>query len=77
MVSGMPPSSPAHRIRSRPAGQLDELPAALLDPVLLVSDGAVVVDQPLPLSALIEGLATDHVPGHTRQLLDLRRPARC
>jgi len=57
------------------AEQLDERSAAVLVPVLLVSDGAVVVDRPLPLSALIEGLATDHVPGHTRQLLGLRRPA--
>ena len=37
----------------------------------------MVLDRPLPLSALIEGLATDHVLGHTRQLLDRRWPARC
>ncbi len=39
---------------------------------LLVSHDAVVVDQPLTLRALISGLADDHLPVHTQQLLGLR-----
>lgn len=31
----------------------------------------VLVDQPVPLRGLISGLADDHLPGHTRQLLAL------
>ncbi|MFD3502311.1 hypothetical protein ACFWWT_22065 [Streptomyces sp. NPDC058676] len=54
------------------ADQLDEKAASVLVPSLLLSNGALVLDQPLPLAALIDGLATDHVPGHTRQLLGLR-----
>ncbi len=54
------------------ADQLNEEAAAVLVPSLLLSNGALVLDQPIPLEALIDGLATDHVPGHTQQLLDLR-----
>ncbi|WP_411150696.1 hypothetical protein [Streptomyces sp. A30] len=54
------------------ADQLNEEAAAVLVPTFLQSNGALVLDQPIPLAALINGLATDHVPGHTQQLLDLR-----
>jgi hypothetical protein len=54
------------------ADQLDEQAAAVLVPALLLSNDTVAVDQPLPLAALIDGLAGNHVPEHTRQLLALR-----
>ncbi|WP_217238537.1 hypothetical protein [Streptomyces sp. AC555_RSS877] len=54
------------------ADLLNEEAAAVLVPSLLLSNGALVLDQPIPLEALSDGLATDHVPGHTQQLLDLR-----
>ncbi|WP_433781390.1 hypothetical protein ACQPX6_16770 [Actinomycetospora sp. CA-101289] len=40
-------------------------------PTLLLSHGAVLVDQPLPLRDLIAGLAEGELPGHRRQLLAL------
>jgi len=40
-------------------------------PTLLLSNGAVLVDQPLPLRDLITGLAEAELPGHTQQLLTL------
>lgn len=40
-------------------------------PTLLLSNGAVLVDQVLPLQALISGLAESELPGHTEQLLAL------
>jgi len=40
-------------------------------PTLLLSNGAVLVDQPMPLRDLITGLAGVELPGHTQQLLDL------
>lgn len=46
--------------------------ASVLVPSLLLSNGALVLDRPIPLASLIDGLAEDHVPGHTQQLLDLR-----
>ena len=54
------------------ADRLGEKDAAVLVPSLLLSGDALVLDQPVPLAALIDGLAEDHVPRHTRQLLDLR-----
>jgi hypothetical protein len=54
------------------AEQLSADAAAVLVPTLLLSNGALVLDQPVPLAGLIDGLAGDHVPRHTRQLLDLR-----
>ncbi|MDN5914346.1 MAG: hypothetical protein L0I76_04445 [Pseudonocardia sp.] len=54
------------------AHQLDEKAASVLVPSFLLSNDALVLDQPIPLAALIDGLAEDHVPGHTQQLLDLR-----
>lgn len=40
-------------------------------PTLLVSNGTLLVDQPLPLRDLITGLAHVELPGHTKQLLAL------
>ncbi len=40
-------------------------------PTLLLSDGEVLVDQPVPLRAILTGLAEDHLPRHTTQLLAL------
>jgi len=40
-------------------------------PTLLLSDGEAVVDQPVPLRAILSGLAEDHLPRHTTQLLAL------
>ncbi|MCX4740955.1 hypothetical protein ACK389_00330 [Streptomyces antibioticus] len=40
-------------------------------PALLLSNGKVVVDQPVPLRGIITGLAEVELPGHTRQLLAL------
>jgi DinB superfamily len=40
-------------------------------PTRLSSAGVVQLDQPLPLKALIMGLAEDHLPRHTMQLLAL------
>jgi hypothetical protein len=42
-----------------------------LVPTLLLSNGKVQVDQPLPLRDLITGLAESELPGHTTQLLAL------
>ena len=54
------------------ADRLSGEAATVLVPSRLLSDGALVVDQPIPLAGLIGGLAEDHVPVHTRQLLELR-----
>jgi hypothetical protein len=43
-------------------------------PARLLSNGACLVDQALPLRDLLAGLAETELPGHTRQLLD-RLPA--
>lgn len=40
-------------------------------PTLLLSDDEVLVDQSLPLRAILTGLAEDHLPKHTAQLLAL------
>ncbi|MCY7401631.1 MAG: hypothetical protein LH477_11900 [Nocardioides sp.] len=40
-------------------------------PTLLLSDGEVLVDRPVPLRAILGGLAEDHLPRHTEQLLAL------
>jgi hypothetical protein len=40
-------------------------------PTLLVSNGTLLVDQPLPLRDLVTGLAQTELPGHTTQLLAL------
>jgi hypothetical protein len=54
------------------ADQLNEKAASVLVPALLLSNDVVVLDQPIPLSALIDGLATNHVPEHAQQILELR-----
>jgi hypothetical protein len=40
-------------------------------PTILVSNNELMVDEPLPLRVLIDGLATSELPGHTEQLLAL------
>ncbi|MFD8708722.1 hypothetical protein ACFV1W_40125 [Kitasatospora sp. NPDC059648] len=54
------------------ADRLNAEAASVLVPSLLLSNDAPVLDQPIPLGRLIDGLAEDHVPAHTQQLLDLR-----
>ncbi|SMD23204.1 hypothetical protein [Lentzea albidocapillata] len=54
------------------ADQLSEQAAAVLVPSFLMSGDMLVLDQPLALADLVNGLAEKHVPGHTRQLADLR-----
>lgn len=54
------------------ADQLNEKAASVLVPSLVVSNEALMLDQPVPLAGLIDGLAGNHVPVHTQQLLDLR-----
>ncbi|TFD05982.1 hypothetical protein [Cryobacterium sp. TMT1-66-1] len=54
------------------ADQLNDQTSSVLIPALLLSNDALVLDQPIPLASLIDGLAEDHVPVHTQQLLDLR-----
>lgn len=54
------------------ADQLTEPATSVLIPSLLLSNNTLVLDQPIPLAALIDGLAEDHVPRHAQQLLDLR-----
>jgi hypothetical protein len=51
--------------------QLNDAAAQVLVPSLLVSNDVVALDQPLTLESLIDGLATDHLPRHTQQLLEL------
>ncbi|MET7368020.1 hypothetical protein ABZS61_19620 [Streptomyces sp. NPDC005566] len=53
------------------ADRLDEQAVSVPVPTLLLSNDALVLDRPIPLSSLIGGLAESHVPGHTQQLLDL------
>ena len=50
--------------------------SSVLIPAILLSNDALVLDQPIPLAGLIDGLAEDHVPVHTQQLLDLRAAVR-
>jgi hypothetical protein len=54
------------------ADQLNEKAASVLVPSFLMSGDEVVLDQPVSLADLVNGLAESHVPGHTRQLVDLR-----
>ncbi|MBO1333724.1 hypothetical protein [Streptomyces sp. VRA16 Mangrove soil] len=55
--------------------QLGEEAAEVLVPTILLSNDALALDQPIPLASLISGLAENHVPAHTRQLLALRTAA--
>ena len=69
----------ALRDRIRQQGEaLCTLGAALSDaeldtavPTLLLSNDEVLVDQPVPLRTILTGLAEDHLPRHTTQLLAL------
>ena len=55
------------------ADQLNDQTSSVLIPALLLSNDALGLDVlPIPLASLIDGLAEDHVPVHTQQLLDLR-----
>ncbi|MEU4229343.1 hypothetical protein AB0F17_34035 [Nonomuraea sp. NPDC026600] len=50
---------------------LSEAELDTLVPTLLLSNGTVMVDQPVPLRDLITGLAEVELPGHAKQLLAL------
>ena len=50
---------------------LGEAELDTLLPTLLLSNGEVLVDQPVPLRDLITGLAEVEIPGHTKQILAL------
>ncbi|MGW3736439.1 hypothetical protein [Streptomyces sp. NPDC005148] len=50
------------------AEQLIEEAASVLVPSHLMSNDALVLDQPIPLASLIDGLGEDHVPVHTHPL---------
>jgi len=50
---------------------LSEAELDTLVPALLLSNGKVLVDRPVPLRDLITGLAEAELPGHTEQLLAL------
>jgi hypothetical protein len=50
---------------------LSEAELDTLVPALLLSNGKVLVDQPLQLRDIISGLAEVELPGHTKQLLAL------
>jgi hypothetical protein len=43
-----------------------------LVPTRLLSHGKVLVDQPVPLRAILDGMAETEIPGHAQQLLALR-----
>lgn len=53
------------------ADQLSEKAASVLVPSVFVSNDTLGMDQPVPLAGLIDGLAGNHIPVHTQQLLDL------
>jgi hypothetical protein len=53
------------------APMLSEAELDTLVPTRLLSNGTVLVDQPVPLRDLISGLAEVELPGHTKQLLAL------
>jgi len=50
---------------------LSETELDTLVPALLLSNGTLLVNQPMPLRDLITGLADTELPGHTQQLLAL------
>ncbi len=50
---------------------LSDTELGTLVPTLLLSNGTVLVDQPVRLRDLITGLAETELPGHARQLLAL------
>ena len=50
---------------------LSDVELDTLVPTRLISKGAALVDGPLPLRAILTGLAESELPGHTAQLLAL------
>jgi hypothetical protein len=54
------------------ADLLNDEATSVLVPSLILSNDALVLDQPIPLAGLIDGLTEDHVPVHAQQLLDLQ-----
>ena len=50
---------------------LSETELDTLLPTLLLSNGEVLLDQPVPLRDIVTGLAGVELPGHTKQLLAL------
>jgi hypothetical protein len=53
------------------ADQLSDQAAAVLVPTFLMSGDQLLVDQPLPLADLVNGLADNHLPVHTKQIAAL------
>jgi hypothetical protein len=58
------------------ADQLSQADLQVQVPVLILSNDQVVVDEPQPLSFLIDGLAQIHMPRHGDQLRSLQPAAR-
>lgn len=54
------------------ADRLGDDEASVLVPAFLMSGNELLLDQPVPLADLINGLAGNHLPVHTQQLADLR-----
>ncbi|MGK5739210.1 hypothetical protein [Micromonospora sp. URMC 103] len=55
-------------LRHAYAAVLSEAELATTVPVLLLSNGACLVDQPLSLGDILAGLADVELPGHAKQL---------
>jgi hypothetical protein len=53
------------------ADQLSDTTAAVLVPTFLISGNDLLLDQPLPLADLVNGLADNHLPVHTQQIAAL------
>jgi len=54
------------------AAGLPESALSVRIPVLILSGDQLIVDEPWPLSDLVEGVGTVHLPRHARQLAGLR-----
>lgn len=54
------------------ADRLGDDESAVLVPTFLMSGNELLLDQPVSLADLVNGLAANHLPVHTRQLSDLR-----
>ena len=52
-------------------GAMSDAELDTLVPARLISKGAALVDQPMPLRALLDGIADSELPGHAAQLLAL------
>lgn len=57
------------------ADRLSDTTASVQVPTILMSNDELVLDQPLTLAGLVNGLAGNHLPVHTRQLADLSHDA--